>query len=136
MACSWLAMWSWIDFDLVSALRRARADSTWQGERDLVFPSERGTPLDYKNLHKRVLTPAAQEAGVPWAAFHTFRHTCASRLFAEGRNAVQVQRWLGHHSPAFTLSVYVQLLNDDLGGPLAPPRRASLPAGETGLVAA
>ncbi|MCB0867349.1 MAG: hypothetical protein KDB48_01510, partial [Solirubrobacterales bacterium] len=32
--------------------------------------------------------------------------------------AVQVQRWLGHHSPAFTLQVYVHLLNDDLGGAL------------------
>jgi integrase len=58
---------------------------------------------------------------VSWAAFHTLRHTCASLLFAQGRNAVQVQRWLGHHSPAFTLSVYVHLLDDDLGGPLAAP---------------
>ena len=39
-----------------------------------------------------------------WIGFHTFRHTCATMLFAEGRNAVQVQRWLGHHSAAFTLS--------------------------------
>jgi integrase len=46
-------------------------------------------------------------------------------LFAEGRNAVKVQRWLGHHSPAFTLSVYVHLLDDDLGGPLAAPRKVS-----------
>jgi integrase len=29
---------------------------------------------------------------MPWAGFHTFRHTCATLLFAEGRNAVQVQR--------------------------------------------
>src|SRR5439155_23045321 len=50
-------------------------------------------------------------------------HTCASRLFAQGATAVQVQRWLGHHSPAFTLSVYVHLLNDDLGGPLSMPRK-------------
>ena len=40
-------------------------------------------------------------------------------LFAEGRNAVQVQRWLGHHSPAFTLNTYVHLLDGDLGEPLA-----------------
>ena len=45
--------------------------------------------------------------------------TCASMLFAEGRNAVQVQRWLGHHSPAFTLSTYVHLLDGDLGEPLS-----------------
>jgi hypothetical protein len=40
-------------------------------------------------------------------------------LFAEGRNAVQVQRWLGHHSPAFTLERYVHLLDDDLGDALS-----------------
>jgi hypothetical protein len=38
---------------------------------------------------------------------------------------VQVQRWLGHHSAAFTLSVYVHLLNDDLGGPLGAPEGVS-----------
>jgi hypothetical protein len=38
-------------------------------------------------------------------------------LFAEGRNAVQVQRWLGHHLPTFTLSTYVHLLGGDLGNP-------------------
>ena len=39
-------------------------------------------------------------------------------LFERGANAVQVQRWLGHHSPAFTLATYVHLLNDDFGTPL------------------
>jgi len=29
-----------------------------------------------------------------------------------------VQRWLGHHSPSFTLDTYVHLLADDLGEPL------------------
>ena len=54
-----------------------------------------------------------------WAGFHTFRHTVASRLFAEGRNVVQVQGWLGHHAPSFTLDTYVHLLDGGLGGPLA-----------------
>jgi integrase len=31
-----------------------------------------------------------------------------------GRNAVKIQRWLGHHSPSFTLDTYVHLLDDDL----------------------
>jgi integrase len=114
-----------IDFPLVRALRKAHGASELPGERELIFATDRGTPLDYGNLHRRVLKPAAEEAGVSWAAFHTLRHTCASRLFAEGRNAVQVQRWLGHHSPAFTLSVYVHLLDDDLGGPLAAPQGVS-----------
>jgi integrase len=114
-----------IDFALVRALRKARLSAEPTSERDLVFASERGTPLDYGNLHRRVFKPVAEEAGVPWAAWHTLRHTCASRLFAQGRNAVQVQRWLGHHSPAFTLARYVHLLDDDLGGPLSAPEGAS-----------
>jgi integrase len=83
----------------------------------LVFNTE-GQPLDPDNLYTRVLSPVVEEAGVGWAAFHTFRHTVASRLFAEGRNAVQVQRWLGHHSPSFTLDTYVHMLDPDLGEPL------------------
>jgi integrase len=42
-------------------------------------------------------------------AFHTFRHTSAARLFERG-NVVEVQRWLGHHSPSFTLDTYVHLM--------------------------
>jgi integrase len=85
----------------------------------LVFPSRTGSPLNHSNMLARVLRPVAEEVGAPWAGFHTFRHTCASLLFHGGRNAVQIQRWLGHHSPAFTLSTYVHLLGDDMGEPLA-----------------
>ena len=35
-------------------------------------------------------------------------------MFRNGINAKQVQQWLGHHSPAFTLATYVHLLPDDL----------------------
>lgn len=51
-------------------------------------------------------------------AFHTFRHTCASLLFAENRNVKQVAAWLGHADPASTLRVYVDLLDEGLGGGL------------------
>jgi integrase len=85
---------------------------------ELVFHSMTGTMLDPDNLATRVLAPACGGAGVAWAGFHTFRHTVASRLFAEGRNVVQVQRWLGHHSASFTLDTYVHLLDNDLGEPL------------------
>ncbi len=95
---------------------RLRALDVADGE--LVFKSTVGTLLDPDNLSERVLAPACAEAGVEWAGFHTFRHTVASRLFAAGRNAVQVQRWLGHHSAAFTLSTYVHLLDGDLGEPI------------------
>ena len=42
------------------------------------------------------------------------RHTCATELFNRGLNAKQLQTWLGHHSAAFTLSVYVHMLSDEL----------------------
>jgi integrase len=74
----------------------------------------RGTPHRPENLARRVLKPAAERAGVPWVGFHTLRHSCASMLFRAGVSPKAVQVWLGHHSPAFTLAVYVHLLPDDL----------------------
>jgi integrase len=107
-----------IDHALVVELRARRKAAEWPEDDDLVFPASNGEPLRQENVRRRTLKPAAEEAGVGWAGLHAFRHTCATRLFAGGRNAVQVQRWLGHHSPAFTLATYVHLLDDDLGGPL------------------
>lgn len=95
-----------------------RLVATGAAERELVFRSAIGSMLDPDNLATRVLAPACKAAGVEWAGFHTFRHTVASRLFAQGRNVVQVQRWLGHHSASFTLDTYVHLLDNDLGEPL------------------
>ena len=94
-----------------------------------VFATATGKPLDPDNLGARVLAPACEEAGVEWAGFHTFRHTIASRLFAQGRNVVQVQRWLGHHSPSFTLDTYVHLLDEQFGHPLEPDRTAEYAEG-------
>src|SRR5205807_9319142 len=62
-------------------------------DSELVFAAVNGAPLSPRNLRSRVLKPAAKRAGLDWVGFHTFRHTCASMLFAEGRNAVQVQHW-------------------------------------------
>jgi integrase len=63
--------------------------------------------------------PAAKLAGVEWLGFHTLRHTCASLLFEQGRNIAQVSKWLGHADPAFTLSTYVPLMDEGVGGALS-----------------
>ncbi|MCU0309033.1 MAG: tyrosine-type recombinase/integrase [Thermoleophilia bacterium] len=105
---------------LARELWRHRQESPFPGERDPVFASETGTPLRHDNLFPRVLKPAAVRAGVPWAGFHTLRHTCASMLFRSGWNAKQVQTVLGHHSPAFTLATYVHLIPEDLPEPVFP----------------
>jgi integrase len=83
------------------------------GADDLVFTSKFGTPLDYSNVRRRGLEPAASEAGAEWAGFHTFRHTFASMHIARGTSIVQLSRLLGHHSPDFTLRVYAHLIPGD-----------------------
>jgi integrase len=81
-----------------------------------LFATRTGTRVSDTNLRRRVLNPAAQAAGVPWAGFHSLRHTCASRLLAEGgKNIAQVARWLGHADPGFTLRTYVHLMDEGLG---------------------
>jgi hypothetical protein len=91
---------------------RRHADETAPDD-ELVFTGRGGGPLDASTAF-RALRGVAKRAGVPWAGLHTLRHTCATTLFRRGLNAKQVQVWLGHHSPAFTLATYVDLLPDDL----------------------
>lgn len=110
---------------LVDGLLEWHKTTEWPGPEDLVFPTLTGGPHDYGNLGHRVLAPTAQEAGVPWINFHTFRHTAASMLFEQGRNAKQVQRWSGHHSAAFALDRYIHLLSDELDEPLELPHVAA-----------
>lgn len=100
---------------------------------DLVFTSAKGQRIDPSNVMSRVLKPAAIEADLgewvgegahlradTWVGFHTFRHTCATRLFRSGWNAVQVKDFLGHSDPGFTLRTYVHLLPEDLPEPAFP----------------
>ena len=102
-------------------VRKLRAVEPPESEGELVFSSRRGTRLDRHNLMYKVLAPAARRVGVPWVTLHSFRHTCASLLFAPlehgggGKNAKQVQEWLGHHSPAYTLKEYVHLVDAGVG---------------------
>jgi integrase len=84
-------------------------------EDELVFATRIGGHHRDENLRRRVLAPIGKAADLEWVTFHTFRHTCASLLIAAGRTPKQVQAWLGHHSPAFTLEVYGHLMDDGLG---------------------
>jgi integrase len=101
-----------ISLELAGRLRELVAG---HGETALVFRGAQGAPLRAGNLRYRVLIPAAHRAGVPWARFHTLRHTCAAMLIDSGASPLRLQRWMGHHSAAFTLDTYGHLLRDDLG---------------------
>jgi integrase len=110
---------------MAERLRARRRDSN-RGEAAPVFASAAGTELSRPNVAGRVPKPAAEAAGfvvetkdgqsVAWVSFHTFRHTRASLLLEGGKNVKQVQEWLGHADPGFTLRTYVHLLDDGLGG--------------------
>ena len=87
----------------------------YRGEGSPVFTTATGTELSRPNVAGRVLKPAAASVGLGWVSFHSFRHTAASLLFDGGKNVKQVQEWLGHADPGFTLRTYVHLLDDGLG---------------------
>ena len=78
-----------------------------------MFSTRTGRYLAGSNV-ARVFKKAAKDAGVVWASMHSLRHMCATELLRRGLNAQRVQVWMGHHSPAFTLAVYVHYLRDDL----------------------
>lgn len=123
-------------------LSQPMAQTLWTMRRDakpddLLFTSAKGARIDPSNLMARVLKPAAVACGLgeivkgtptSWVGFHTFRHSCATALFRGvwnetteryegGWNAVQVQKFLGHADPGFTLRTYVHLLPEDLPEP-------------------
>ena len=83
-----------------------------------VFPGRDGGASDQGSLRRRVLVPAAERAGLTGVGFHTLRHTCASILIESGLSPLRLQRWMGHHSAAFTLETYGHLIDGDLGPPL------------------
>ncbi len=90
-----------------------RLASPWSADGAYIFAGEDGKPLETRNLY-RWAKPAAERAGVGWAAFHALRHTAASRWLLSGVSIAQVSRLLGHSDPAFTLRVYVTVLPADL----------------------
>ena len=94
----------------------AHRRDTYRGPKSPVFPSSVGTELIRGKVAEKVLNPARKAVGLEWASFHAFRHTCASLLFQADRNIKQVQVWLGHADPSFTLRTYVHLMDDGVGG--------------------
>jgi integrase len=83
-----------------------------------VFASKTGTPLNYSNVYHRVLQPALKEVGLDGQgiAFHAFRKACGSFLLHHGKTLKQVQGWLRHSQLTTTLNVYIQQVDDGLGG--------------------
>jgi integrase len=99
--------------ELAVALRAHRPHDA--ADDAFVFVGRDGSGADQGSLRRRVLVPAAERAGLTGVGFHTLRHTCASMLIESGLSPLRLQRWMGHHSPAFTLETYGHLIDGDLG---------------------
>lgn len=101
--------------DRLAEHRRATPFAT---PTDWVFATSRGTPFGERNVARRILKKAADDAGLNGDGrmplrFHDLRHTFASHLIVDlGLDVAQVSRILGHASITITLDVYTHLFDD------------------------
>ena len=79
-------------------------------DRDLIFATNVGTPINPENLVNRSFKPLLEKAGLPEIRFHDLRHTCATLLLGRGVHPKIVQELLGHATIAMTLDTYSHYL--------------------------
>jgi integrase len=77
---------------------------------NLVFASRNGTPLNPKNLLRRVLHPTCRKLGLPVVSWHGFRHTHATLLGEVGESLRTAQAILGHSDLKTTLNIYTHAI--------------------------
>lgn len=88
---------------VVNALVQIQAESKFTSPDDLVFSSRKGTPLNERNLLRRVLKPAGKQLGIPWLSWHTLRHTHATLGEQLGMALSDRQAQMGHGDVRMTL---------------------------------
>jgi integrase len=99
--------WTWIS--LLEHLERQAAERSalaeiWE-DYNLVFPSERGTPMEPTNL-SRAFARLRDRAEVPGVRLHDLRHTVVSLLLDLGTPPHVVQAIARHADVKLTLAVY------------------------------
>ncbi len=85
----------------------------------VLFTSSEGERLRSSNWKRWSGWSEAVDSMGGGIRFHDLRHTCASLLIQAGATPVEVQRILGHSTPATTLNLYTHLLPDALDGAAA-----------------
>ncbi|MFB9239787.1 tyrosine-type recombinase/integrase [Plantactinospora siamensis] len=83
---------------------RAALAEVWE-DHDLLFPSERGTPMEPTNL-SRSFARLREAAGLPGVRLHDLRHTVVSLLMELGVPPHVVQAVARHADVKITLKVY------------------------------
>jgi integrase len=99
-----------------SALRQVleshRTIRTCREPEDLVFCTNKGTPLSPKNLYNRALAPTCDELGLPRVSWHSFRHASGTWIGEVGESVKTVQAILGHSDLETTLNIYMHAIPD------------------------
>jgi len=110
-----------VSASVVKALRAHRAKQAEQKlffgaeyeDNGLVFATEKGTPLEHRNLVTRHFKRALKAAGLPETIrLYDLRHTAATILIAEGEDARTVADRLGHAQVSLTLGTYTHVRPD------------------------
>lgn len=78
-------------------------------EQDLVFTSERGTPINPHNL-TRHFNRTIEQLGLRRIRFHDLRHTHATMLLEDGVHPKIVSERLGHSQISITMDTYSHVL--------------------------
>lgn len=101
-----------MDAEIAESLWRWRHNSGYAKPEDWVFASPHTNgkqPYWPGTLYRAHLAPAAKAAGIPGKiGWHTFRHTFATLLKANGEDVKTVQELLRHANSTVTMNVYAQ----------------------------
>lgn len=101
-----------LDSGLADVLLNWRGRSEYRGQDDWLFASPRmkgAKPYDPGTILSKVIRPAAVRAGITKrVGWHTFRHSFATLLKANGEDVKVVQESLRHANSRITLDIYTQ----------------------------
>lgn len=75
-------------------------------KNNYVFCSKAGTPMDHKNVTKRVWYPILRHLGLPLRRPYQTRHTAATLWLAAGENPEWIARQMGHSTTEMLFRVY------------------------------
>jgi len=97
---------------LCKILGSHRGSCSHKEPEDLVFCTNKGTPLSPKNLYNRALAPACDSLSLPRVSWHSFRHANATLMGEVGESIKTAQSILGHSDLETTLNTYMHAIPD------------------------
>lgn len=92
---------------------RQKQQARWGGlkwqDRDLVFTTSVGTPIDADKVRRRFKV-LLEQAGLRDMRLHDHRHSCASFLLAQGLQPRTIMELLGHSQISLTMNTYAHVM--------------------------